>query len=185
MGRPTSRYGADMSDLQCPVRALVTRPAEPTLPAPGGHWDSSELTDLGRRQAAALAETLAEQRVAAVYTSILTRAVQTGALIAETLRVGAAAVNGLQPFRPDAEREPDVVSRCHEAIGALADLHRGETIVVVSHGSVMSLALPWLAEGTANHIRYSRPPRCVPAELTVDGDGWRLLTWPGGPRADG
>lgn len=78
-----------------------------------------------------------------------------------------------------AESGQDVVERMRDELEALADLHRGETVVVVSHGGIMSLALPWLADNVADdRARASGIANCGVVELEGDSDGWRLLSWP-------
>ena len=80
---------------------------------------------------------------------------------------------------PGAETGRDLVRRVGQALEGLADLHRGETVVVVSHGGAMSLALPWLADNVRDdRARGSGIPNCGLVELEGDGDGWRLLSWP-------
>jgi broad specificity phosphatase PhoE len=66
-----------------------------------GHADPP-LNDAGREQAAALADSLAGERLAAVYSSPLRRAVETAELV--------AARHGLEPRPVDALREVDVGS---------------------------------------------------------------------------
>ena len=88
-----------MSDLQCPARFLVARHgeamyADPELLSDEGGW----LTDLGKEQAADLADRLRGERVAAVYTSRLARARETGAVVGDRLGLTAATVEGVQEF---------------------------------------------------------------------------------------
>lgn len=66
-----------------------------------GHADPP-LNDAGRRQAAALAEKLAVERLAAIYSSPLRRAVESAEIV--------AARHGLQPQTVEALREVDVGS---------------------------------------------------------------------------
>ncbi len=78
-----------------------------------------------------------------------------------------------------AESGRDLVQRVQGALEGVADLHRGETVVVVSHGGAMSLALPWLAANVPDdRARGSGIPNCGVVELEGDADGWRLLAWP-------
>ena len=200
-----------MSDLQCPVSLLVARHGDAEYAVHGVLTDEGgRLTETGRRQAADLAATLRARRVAAVYTSTMDRAAQTGQVIGEALGVPVRSVDGLQefavgdlagvPYRdpraqqvfeawvdgdlgagcPGGETGLDVVRRYESAISQIADLYRGETVLVVSHGGVMSLVLPRLAENVPNDLARQRfLPNCVPAELTGDGDGWRMVSWPG------
>ncbi|MEP6649630.1 MAG: histidine phosphatase family protein [Lapillicoccus sp.] len=201
-----------MSDLQCPARIIVARHgeakyADPELISDEGGW----LTDLGKEQAAALGERLRDERVAAVYTSRLDRAQETGALVGDRLGLTPSTIEGVQEFSvgslagtpatgpvaleafvawisgdlerrwPGAETGTEVVARFVEAVGALADRHRGETVVVVSHGGVMSLAIPNTAGNTDPELAAASDiPNCAAAELAVDADGWRLVgPWPG------
>ena len=88
-----------MSDLQCAATLLVARHGDaeyghPSVLSDEGGW----LTAQGVEQTTALAESLAGRRVAAVRTSVLARAVQSGAVAAEVLGVGSSAVEGLEEF---------------------------------------------------------------------------------------
>jgi probable phosphoglycerate mutase len=181
--------------------------ADPQLLSDDGGW----LTDLGKDQAAGLAERLRVERVAAVYTSRLARAQQTGTVVGDVLGLPASTIEGVQEFSvgslagtpalgpqgreifvawvtgdldrqwPGAETGSEVVARFVGAVEALADRHRGETVLVVSHGGVMTLAIP----NTALNVRPERAldaliPNCAVAEVEVDSDGWRLVgPWPG------
>ena len=201
-----------MSDLQCPARFLVARHgeamyADPELLSDEGGW----LTERGREQAATLGDRLRAERVAAVYTSPLARAQQTGAVVGELLGLTTSPVAGLQEFSvgslagtpasgPDArkvfvawvtgdldrrwpggETGSEVVARFVTAVEALADRHRGETVLVVSHGGVMTLAIPNTAENVRPELAVDAMiPNCAVAEVEVDADGWRLVgPWPG------
>jgi broad specificity phosphatase PhoE/predicted GNAT family acetyltransferase len=75
-----------------------------------------------------------------------------------------------------------VVARMRQALHEVADMHRGETVVVVSHGGAMRLALPRCASDLVDHLAREHPiPNCGVAELSVDGNAWTLLQWPGDP----
>jgi broad specificity phosphatase PhoE len=75
-----------------------------------------------------------------------------------------------------------VIGRMRQALHEVADMHRGETVVVVSHGGAMRLALPHCASDVVDdHARQHPIPNCGVAELSVDGDAWTLLQWPGDP----
>jgi 2,3-bisphosphoglycerate-dependent phosphoglycerate mutase len=172
--------------------------------------DGGRLTDKGRAQSADLGEQLRGRRLAAVYTSTMRRAVSTGEIVAATLSLSNRPVAGVQefavgelagtPYRsprvqqifeawldgdlavgcPGAETGLDVVRRFEAAIAELSDQHRGETIVVISHGGVMSLAVPRLATNVPDDLARQRYlPNCAVAEVSVDSDGWQLHSWPG------
>ena len=74
-----------------------------------------------------------------------------------------------------------MVARFVAAVEALADRHRGETVLVVSHGGVMTLAIPNTAENVRPELALDAMiPNCAVAEVEVDADGWRLVgPWPG------
>ena len=171
-----------------------------------GGW----LTDKGREQARTLAEALRAPRVARVFTSTMQRAVESGAVAAEVLGVSVVELDGLQEFSvgalagrefddpelasvykawrhgdlgrfiPGGETGEEVVARYREALQEIADLHRGETVLVFSHGGVMSFVLPRIATPVrADLVEREFLPNCDPAELEVDADGYRVLSWPG------
>ncbi|MEI2731518.1 MAG: histidine phosphatase family protein [Dermatophilaceae bacterium] len=209
-----------MSDLQCPARVFVARHGQATYAVDDVVTDAGgTLTDLGRHQAADLAERLVPERIAVVYPSRLDRAVQTGAIVATRLGTPIEVLDGVHEFAagsleghhwdealrrgcydawlagelderwPGGESGREIVDRMRLALDAVADRHRGEAVLVVSHGGVMSLSLPLLAMDAAGP-RIARPPlpNTAVVALSRDGDGWRLAApWPGtgdvrGPR---
>ena len=180
--------------------------ARPGFLSDDGGW----LSDAGRRQVHELVESLCGVRVAAVWSSTMDRAVESAVLAADLLGVPARSLDGLQEFSvgelagvsyqdpraqtvfdrwlagdldagcPGGEDGHTLVARYREAVETIADQHRGETVLVFSHGGVMSLVLPRLALNARNDLAAQRfLPNCVPAELAVDADGWLLRSWPG------
>lgn len=204
-------YSLMMSDLQCPATLLIARHGDAAYAVDGvlsddGGW----LTDLGRAEVIELAETLRSRRIAAVYSSRMERAVESGKVAATELGVQPFVVDGLQEFSvgeldgvsyqdpraqqvfdawlrgdldaacPGAEDGHAVVKRFAKALEEIADLHRGETVLVFTHGGAMSLTIPRLSVNVRNDLAAQRfLPNCLPAEVEVDGDGWRILSWPG------
>jgi len=160
-----------VSDLQCAATLLVVR---------HGDHDDRALTALGRSQARTLARDLTGRRVAAVYTSRLARARDTGVEICAVLGLGVQVVDGLEELDlaatcPDRESGAGVVQRFREALDDIADLHRGETVVAVSHPGVMSMCLPVLCRGLSREQGGNRQlAGCTVVEIHVDGDGWML-----------
>jgi len=75
------------------------------------------------------------------------------------------------------ETAADVLRRVGGALDDVADLHRGETVVVVSHAVAMEVALPRLA-GAGPTWGGRQVPNAGVVELERDADGWRLLRWP-------
>ncbi|WP_052595207.1 histidine phosphatase family protein [Luteipulveratus mongoliensis] len=172
--------------------------------------DGGWLTDKGRSQAAELATTLRDRGVTAVYTSRMDRAVQTGQVAAGVLGVGERVIAGLQEYAvgdlagvpyndpraqrvfnawladdldvgiPGGETGHEVVDRVRDALDDIADAHPGETVLVVSHGGVMSLVIPRLSDNVRNDLAAKRfLPNCVPAEVDVARDRWQVISWPG------
>lgn len=200
-----------MSDLQCPATLLVARHGDADFTARGVLSDEGGvLTDKGRAQVSDLADQLRLRRVAAVYTSRMERAVESGELAARELGVKSSVVDGLQEFSvgelagisyldpraqavfdawlhgdldaacPGAENGAMVVKRFKESLEEIADNHRGETTLVFTHGGAMSLVIPRLSVNVRNDLAAQRfLPNCVAAEVEVDADGWRILSWPG------
>ena len=130
-------------------------------------------------QVRVLVEQLVSRRVAAVYSSRMERAVESADLAASELGVRSAAVDGLQEFAAG-ELAGAVVTRFTKAIEDIADTHRGETVLVLTHGGAMSLAIPRVSVNAGNDVAAQRfLPNCAVAEVEVDADGWRLVSWPG------
>lgn len=196
--------------LHCPATLVLARHGaaeygpEAVMSDEGG-W----LTDEGAEQVRALATTLADRRVARVYSSTMTRAVQSGGLAAAVLGVEAEPVPGLEevaagrlaglPFddprigavfeawltgdlevgEPAGESGEQVVARMGQALSSIADQHRGETVLVFSHGGALSIAVPNLADNLASDHARGRPlANAVPVVLEVGDDGWRVTSWP-------
>jgi probable phosphoglycerate mutase len=200
-----------VSDLFCPATILVARHADaedghPHHLSDEGGW----LTDKGREQARALAESLRDRRVARVFTSTMQRAVESAQVAGQVLGVGVVELEGLQELSvgdlagrdsddpelrsvyeawregdlgrsvPGGESGEQVMRRYSDALQEISDLHRGETVLVFSHGGVMSFVLPRLTT-PVRHDLMEREflPNCEPVEVEVDADGFRLLSWPG------
>lgn len=118
------------------------------------------LNDLGRRQAAAAAELLARRRFDAVVASPLSRARETGSIIADRLGLGAPAlVPGLVERSygaaegltfeevearfpgdaevPNRESRTALLLRVEAALLDVAAAHIGESVAVATHGAVI------------------------------------------------
>ncbi|KQU70684.1 hypothetical protein ASC58_02520 [Phycicoccus sp. Root101] len=178
----------------------------PSVLSDEGGW----LSPRGRAQVRDLARSLRDRRVARVFTSTLERAVESGQVVAELLGVDAVQVEGLEEFSvgalagrphddpelasvfkawmhgdrgrfiPGGESGAEVLRRYREALQGIADQHRGETVLVFSHGGVMSFVLPRLGDAVREDlVARAFLPNCGAAEVEVDGDGFRVLSWPG------
>ena len=74
----------------------------------------------------------------------------------------------------------DVIDRLSGVLTEMADAHRGETVLVISHGGVMSAGLSALARNLTPSFPVGRAlPNCGVIRLDVDEDGWFARSWAG------
>jgi len=163
-----------MSDLQCAARVFVARHGEALyesdLLSDAGGW----LSPRGRQQAKDLAATLAPERISRVWASDMARAVQTAEIVAGALGVDVVVRKGLR------ESGAEVVQRLATVLDEVAAADRGESVLVVSHGGVMSMALAVLAANLPATHGHERPmPNCGVVALEADADGWACRSWAG------
>ena len=150
------------------TRILLARHGETAWNHAGrwqGHADPP-LNDLGRRQAEILAEQLAGEAVAAVYSSDLRRARETARIVADRLRlpviekpalreIDVGSWSGLTrdevrerfpegfarwlagEIGHDGETREELTRRVVAAVESIAQDHPDETVLVVSHGGVV------------------------------------------------
>ena len=199
-----------MSDLQCAARLLIARHGEAEYESPLLSDAGGSLSLTGRKQAQDLAESLANARVSAIYCSGLARAVQTAEIVAARLGVGvrvrdrlhewlvgeyagleyvdgmyddvlAAWGNGDHEVRvPGGESGNEIRERMAEELEAIIDLHRGETVLVVSHGGAIRVAVPQLASNVPDNFgTVHEVDNCSVVEVDADADGWVLRSWAG------
>lgn len=164
-----------MSDLMCAARLVVARHGDASYVESSFSDEGGSLTPEGRAQAASLAASLTGERVAHVWTSDTSRAVQTAEIAAARLAVGVSVTPRLrevdigdlrgQPFSLEAvhavtdawfegdldcafaggESGTEVVARYGETLAGVVDQHRGETVLVIAHQTAIGIALPSLA----------------------------------------
>lgn len=176
-----------MGDLQCAARVFVARHGEADYESELLSDAGGSLSLLGREQALGLADALAGQRIAHVYTSSMSRAVQTGEIVAARLGVGVTVRHDLRefgvgshagqpadpdPFRPvfddwidgrldtpvpGGESGSEVVARMCSVLEEAADRYRGEAVLVISHGGAICTAIPNLARNLERRFPLSRP----------------------------
>jgi broad specificity phosphatase PhoE len=201
-----------VSSLMCPATLVVARHGDAEYVDAVFSDEGGTLTATGRAQAAALAEEVRDRKVAHVWSSDSARAVQTAEIVAARLGVGVTTRKALreidvgelhgEPFSipaicavtddwfrgdlgagfPGGESGADVVARYAAALGEIADLHRGETVVVVAHQTAACIALPSLARNvTPCFADRHRLDHGESAELVVDSDDWALTRWGGSP----
>jgi broad specificity phosphatase PhoE len=77
---------------------------------------------------------------------------------------------------PGGESPRQVIARMSEALGRLARAHRGEEVVVVSHGAALGLALGALLDRDANQWQRYHLSNCALSELVLE-PAPRLLSW--------
>lgn len=137
------------------------------------------LNDTGRRQAADAAELLARRRFDAVVASPLSRAAETGAIIADRLGLAAPSTypglaersygeaEGLTDTEvtaryphddiPGRESRSALLARITETLGEVAVRFDGGVVVVATHGAVIRSVVNEAAPGTAD--RHATPIR--------------------------
>ena len=199
-----------MSSLQCEARVLVARHGEAEYETDLCNDHGGSLTPLGRKQARELGASLLGERVARVWTSSLSRAVQTAEIAAGVLGVDVVVREDLREYGvgslagtarrekayfervfrswvegdDDAaidggERVSDVVARVEGVLQEIADEHRGETVLVVSHGGAILATLPQLAGLPRQRGLGVTLPNCGVIGLAADSDGWQVTRWDG------
>ncbi|MDQ4084677.1 MAG: histidine phosphatase family protein [Actinomycetota bacterium] len=140
-----------MSDLQCAVTFLLAAAGD-------------------EGQARALAERLRDRRVAVVYTD---DAPATGEA------VGALSAMLSAPVRSEPDLREAVVPP-GAVLEQLADLHRGETVLVFARAQALTAAVQSLATGAGRTHAHRNP--LAPGqsgELRGDADGWVVDDWMG------
>jgi len=196
-----------VSDLQCAATLVVARHAKAAFVEDWFSDEGGSLTSAGRAQAHALADSLEGRRVASIFTSDTSRAVQTAEIVAARLRVSVTACKSLrevflgsmigEPFdltRIDAvtdqwcagalearfeggESGAEVVKRHRRQFEEIADLHRGETALVVGHQTALGIVVPSLARNvTTAWARDNELANAQCVEMEIDTDGWVLTT---------
>lgn len=201
-----------MSDLQCAATLLLARHGEAEYDTVllGDVGGSLSLT--GRAQARDLGRSLRGARVSMIYCSSMARAVQTAEIIAAELGVVVRVRDDLREWSvgeyagqeyaegmydevfaswhaddltvgiPGGETGAEIVRRVKDELATIVDLHRGETVLVVSHTGAIQMALPQLCSNVASDYCAGRTlSSCDVVEIAADGDGWVLRSWAGQP----
>jgi broad specificity phosphatase PhoE len=169
-----------VSSLQCPTRVFVVRHGEAEYETDAVTDDGGSLTPLGRAQARGLAERLRGERISRVWTSPLSRAVQTAEIAAGPLGVDVVVREGLREI-PGGDRIDSFVDRVATVFEEVADQHRGEAVLVVSHGGAILAAVPHLPGLPAAFVRDRTLENCGVIELVTDAEGWQPVSWCGTP----
>jgi probable phosphoglycerate mutase len=199
-----------VSSLMCPATLIVARHGDAAYLDEVFSDEGGSLTADGRAQSAALAEQVRNRKVAHVWCSDSARAVQTAEIVAARLGVGVTTRKALreidvgelhgEPFSipaicavtdhwfegdldpafPGGESGSEVVARYAETLAEIADVHRGETVVVITHQTASCIALPSLARNVSPAFAdRHRLANGEYAEMVIDGDDWALTHWGG------
>jgi probable phosphoglycerate mutase len=193
-----------VTSLQCATTIVVARHAQAEYESSEWADEGGSLTPLGRREAAALGESLAGSRVAHVWTSPLARAVQTAEIAAARLGVGVTTRHGLREFgvgdhvgtpmdvdpflqtylrwldgdldvrMPGSETGREIADRVGAVLREVADAHPGETVLVVSHGGAIGLGVPHLCR---MDVEQTLLANCATVEVLADADDWVCTRW--------
>lgn len=197
-----------VSDLHCPATLVVARHAKAAFVEDWFSDEGGSLTPEGRDQARELADSLTRRRIAAVWCSDASRAVQTAEIAAARLGVAVTARKSLrevfigtlidQPFDyghieaicekwyagsldarfEEGESGEEVVARHRAQLEEIADLHRGETVLVVGHQTALGIVVPTLThEVSVEWARSNDLANTETIELEHDADGWVLRRW--------
>jgi probable phosphoglycerate mutase len=197
-----------VSDLHCPATLVVARHAKAAFVETWFSDEGGSLTSEGRRQARELAESLNDRRIAGIWCSDASRAVQTAEIAAAQLGVGVTACKSLREVfigdllgeafdygRIEAvceqwyagsldarfgggESGADVVHRHRDQLEEIADLHRGETVLVIGHQTALGLVVPTLVRDLDfAWTRRHELANTESIELENDADGWVLRRW--------
>lgn len=194
-----------MSDLHCPARVFLARHGEASYETDLVTDQGGSLSPTGRAQAETLARSMHAERVARVWCSPLSRAVQTAEIVAASLGLDVTVREGLREYGvgslagtagdeaavigpvfdawvagDDAatidggERIGDIVHRVADVLEGVADQHRGESVLVVSHGGAIMVTVPWLLRLPRAAARELVLPGAGHLALEHDSDGWRF-----------
>lgn len=192
--------------LHCPATVLLARHGAAAYETTAWSDEGGSLTREGRAQAAALADRLHGRRVAHIYTSAMARAVQTAEIAAAKLGVDVTTRVALQEFAvghsAGVERDTDpfaetfsrwlggdlaarvnggesgdeVLARANAVLHDIADAHPGETVLVIAHGGILTVAVRNLLTFEPG-VKPQRFANCTFAETELRSDGWRLTGW--------
>jgi 2,3-bisphosphoglycerate-dependent phosphoglycerate mutase len=180
-----------------PTTILVARHADAEYETHHWADEGGSLTHAGRVEAHALGRRLAVRGVTHVWTSTFARAVQTAEIAAAELGVTVTTREALREFSvgwlagsraedpfaetyrawlsgdldrrlPGGETGAELRHRMHHVLHEIAERHRGETVLAVSHGGLMRLTLPLILIQEPEDPA-ARLGNCAIVEMTVDG----------------
>lgn len=129
-------------------------------------------------QTQGVAAVLGGRRIAAVFSSDAPEASRTAESLAVRLGAAVTACPSLRADSAGSEPDAHVVSLYRDQLEAIADLHRGETVLVV--GDLRALA--GAAAGLAHNVtpvwtEHHALGNGETVELDADADGWLVRRW--------
>ena len=153
------------------------------------------LTELGRRQAAELAQALTSIPITKIYSSPLLRAQQTADIISQRVGLPVLTQSGLEeaeqpyweelpaaesapfalwdsPWQPTRDTAPNYSAfreQVRQALAEILALHRGKTMIIVTHGGTIGTIVRSLFGGHAMPV--------VTENSGVTHLGWREGRW--------
>lgn len=197
-----------MSDVHCATTLVIARHGDTDYVEDCFSDEGGWLNADGLAQSRALAESLTGHRIARVWASDTSRAAQTAQIVADLLGVQVLTRRALReigigdllgrPFStaaidavvdrwtagdlearfPGGESGGEVVARYRDVLDEIADLHRGETVLVVAHQMATRVAVPALAANlTASYAATHELGNGESLELHLDDDGGRVTRW--------
>lgn len=192
-----------MSDLQCPARLVFVRHGQAGNDLPrtltlAGRGQAGALADAlsGDRLAGLWTSTMprAEQTAAIMARDLkltITRddRLREFLMAEEDMPANAVTADELDAvFRRwlDGDLVPElygesgaqVRDRLHAVASEVADLHRGETVALVSHGGILQVGLPHLCANLPADFVADHPlPVAGSVIVAVDSSGWTCRRW--------
>jgi 2,3-bisphosphoglycerate-dependent phosphoglycerate mutase len=178
-------------------KLILIKHAAPVV-SPGVPPEKWVLSDEGKRRCAPLAEAIRPYAPAAVVSSLEPKAAETGELVAAQLAVAFEAAAGLHEhdrsnvphmqsrefislvelfFRKPSERvlgnesADEALARFEQAVADVPSRYAGQTVAIVSHGTVLSLLLAKHGGGRAFEL-WRRMG--LPSYAVIDLPAWRV-----------
>jgi broad specificity phosphatase PhoE len=169
-----------MSDLFCAATLLIARHAEAEYDSPLLSDSGGSLSLTGREQARKLGRSLRDARIAMVYCSPMAPAVQTAEIIAAELGAMVRVRDDLLE-RSMGGSGAGIVERIRGELDTMVDMHRGETVLMVSHDAIVTALPQVLAKLPLDYLAEHQLGACDVVEVAADSDGWVVRSWAGEP----
>lgn len=178
------------------MELILIRHARPEVIEHDPNGADPALTELGHRQASAMADFLADEHIDAIWASTMRRARETVAPLAATkdldvrfddrlveMDAGSTSYGVGDPMRDGDEavaemvatvRDPAFVGRVASALEDIIDSHRGQRVAVVCHGGVIAVGIGALL-GLDDFVIKVAPSYTSVSRLAASSNGYRSL----------